>query len=158
MSALINIGYLVASVLFILGLKGLTHPRTAVRGNLLGATGMLLAVVLTLTNQKIISYEMIILGLIIGGAIGAALAIKIEMTSMPELVAVFNGFGGIASVLVAGAALLENTLEPEAPMMQLTVAIAASGLIGSRKEGDNNDKNFQQMQSRGRPFPSQPNL
>jgi NAD(P) transhydrogenase subunit beta len=131
MSSLINIGYLVASVLFILGLKGLTHPRTAVRGNLLGATGMLLAVVLTLTNQQIISYEMIILGLIIGGAIGAALAIKIEMTSMPELVAVFNGFGGIASVLVAGAALLENTLNGEIPMMQLTIAIAASGLIGA---------------------------
>ena len=111
MSALINIGYLVASVLFILGLKGLTHPRTAVRGNLLGAVGMLLAVLLTLTNQRIISYEWIILGLVVGGAIGAALAIKIEMTSMPELVAVFNGFGGIASVLVAGAALLENTLD-----------------------------------------------
>jgi NAD(P) transhydrogenase subunit beta len=131
MSALINIGYLVASVLFILGLKGLTHPRTAVRGNLLGATGMLLAIVLTLTDQQILSYEMIILGLIIGGAIGAALAIKIEMTSMPELVAVFNGFGGIASVLVAGAALLEHTLEAEVPMMQLTVAIAVSGLIGA---------------------------
>ncbi len=131
MSALINIGYLVASVLFILGLKGLTHPRTAVRGNLLGAVGMLLAVVLTLTNQRIISYEWIILGLIIGGAIGAALAIKIEMTSMPELVAAFNGFGGIASVLVAGAALLENTLTAEVPAMQLTVAIAVSGLIGA---------------------------
>ena len=131
MSALINIGYLVASVLFILGLKGLTHPRTAVRGNLLGAVGMLLAVLLTLTNQRIISYEWIILGLIVGGAIGAALAIKIEMTSMPELVAVFNGFGGIASIFVAGAALIENTLGPEVPMMQLTIAIAASGLIGS---------------------------
>lgn len=131
MSALINIGYLVASVLFILGLKGLTHPRTAVRGNLLGAVGMLLAIVLTLTDQQIVSYEMIILGLIIGGAIGAALAIKIEMTSMPELVAVFNGFGGIASVLVAGAALLENTMTAEIPVAQLTVAIAASGLIGA---------------------------
>ena len=131
MSALINIGYLVASVLFILGLKGLTHPRTAVRGNLLGAVGMLLAVVLTLTNQRILSYEWIILGLIIGGAIGAALAIKIEMTSMPELVAVFNGFGGIASIFVAGAALIENTLGAEVPMMQLTIAIAASGLIGA---------------------------
>ncbi len=131
MSALINIGYLVASVLFILGLKGLTHPRTAVRGNLLGAVGMLLAVVLTLTNQRIISYEWIILGLVIGGAIGAALAIKIEMTSMPELVAVFNGFGGIASIFVAGAALMENTLGGEVPMMQLTIAIAASGLIGA---------------------------
>jgi NAD(P) transhydrogenase subunit beta len=92
---------------------------------------MLLAVLLTLTNQRIISYEWIILGLIVGGAIGAALAIKIEMTSMPELVAVFNGFGGIASVLVAGAALLENTLGPEVPMMQLTIAIAVSGLIGA---------------------------
>ncbi len=131
MSAIINIGYLLASVLFILGLKGLTHPRTAVQGNLMGAVGMLLAVVLTLTNQKIVSYEMIILGLVIGGAIGALLAIKIEMTSMPELVAVFNGFGGIASVLVAGAALLENTLNGEIPVMQLTVAIAASGLIGA---------------------------
>ncbi|MEX0829672.1 MAG: NAD(P)(+) transhydrogenase (Re/Si-specific) subunit beta [Nitrospirales bacterium] len=131
MSALINIGYLFASVLFILGLKGLTHPRTAVRGNLLGAVGMLLAIVLTLTDQHIVSYEMIILGLIIGGAIGAALAIKIEMTSMPELVAVFNGFGGIASVLVAGAALLENTMTAEIPVAQLTVAIAASGLIGA---------------------------
>jgi len=131
MSALINIGYLVASVLCILGLKGLTHPRTAVRGNLLGAVGMLLAIVLTLTDQQIVSYEMIILGLIIGGAIGAALAIKIEMTSMPELVAVFNGFGGIASVLVAGAALLENTLTAEIPLRQLTIAIAASGLIGA---------------------------
>ena len=104
MSALISIGYLLASVLFILGLKGLTHPRTAVQGNMFGACGMLLAVVLTLINQQILSYEMIILGLVIGGAIGAALAIKIEMTSMPELVAAFNGFGGIASVLVAGAA------------------------------------------------------
>jgi NAD(P) transhydrogenase subunit beta len=131
MSALINIGYLIASVLFILGLKGLTHPRTAVRGNLLGAVGMLLAIVLTLTDQQIVSYEMIILGLIIGGAIGAVLAIKIEMTSMPELVAVLNGFGGIASVLVAGAALLESALNPGVPFMQLTVATAVSGLIGA---------------------------
>ncbi|MEE8126284.1 MAG: NAD(P)(+) transhydrogenase (Re/Si-specific) subunit beta [Nitrospirales bacterium] len=131
MSSLINIGYLLASVLFILGLKGLTHPRTAVRGNLLGAIGMLLAIVLTLTNQEIVSYDMIILGLIIGGAIGAVLAIKIEMTSMPELVAVFNGFGGVASVLVAGAALLESTMGSAIPLMQLTVAAAASGLIGS---------------------------
>lgn len=131
MSALINIGYLLASVLFILGLKGLTHPRTAVRGNMFGAAGMLLAVVLTLANQQILSYEMIILGLIIGGAIGVALAVKIEMTSMPELVAAFNGFGGIASVLVAGAALLESTLEGQLPMMQFTIAITVSGLIGS---------------------------
>ncbi len=128
---IINIGYLIASVLFIFGLKGLTHPRTAVRGNLLGATGMLLAVVLTLINQKILSYEMILVGLIIGGAIGAVLAIKIQMTEMPELVALFNGFGGAASVLVAGAALVESSVGVDVPMVQLTVATAASGLIGA---------------------------
>ena len=127
----INIGYLIASVLFIFGLKGLTHPRTAVRGNLLGATGMMLAIVLTLINQKILSYEMILVGLVIGGAIGAVLAIKIQMTEMPELVALFNGFGGAASVLVAGAALVESSVGVDVPMAQLTVATAASGLIGA---------------------------
>lgn len=127
----INFGYLIASVLFILGLKGLTHPRTAVRGNLLGACGMLLAVVITLANQNIVSYEVIIAGIILGGAIGATLAIRIQMTSMPELVALFNGFGGIASVLVAGAALMEVTLVSDTPLLQVTIAIAASAMIGA---------------------------
>jgi NAD(P) transhydrogenase subunit beta len=128
---LINGGYLVAAVLFIFGLKGLTHPRTAVRGNLLGSCGMLLAIVITLTDQGIVGFEVILIGLVIGAAIGAVLAVKIEMTAMPELVALFNGFGGIASVLVAGAALIESTLNGGAPFMQVTVAIAASGLIGA---------------------------
>lgn len=127
----INIGYLVSAALFIFGLKGLTHPRTAVRGNLLGACGMLLAVVITLLNQSIVSFEVILAGLVLGAAIGAVLAIKIEMTAMPELVALFNGFGGIASVLVAGAALIESTLDGATPLVQATVAVAASGLIGA---------------------------
>ena len=130
-SNIINIGYLIASVLFIFGLRGLTHPRTAVRGNLLGATGMLVAVILTLINQKIVSYEIILIGLVIGAAIGAVLAIKIQMTAMPELVALFNGFGGAASIFVAGAALVESALGVDVPMTQLTVATAASGLIGA---------------------------
>ena len=128
---LINGGYLVAAVLFIFGLKGLTHPRTAVRGNLLGSCGMLLAIVITLTDHSIIGFEVILIGIVIGAAIGAVLAVKIEMTSMPELVALFNGFGGIASVLVAGAALIEGTLGGGLPFMQVSVAIAASGLIGA---------------------------
>ena len=128
---LINGGYLVAAVLFIFGLKGLTHPRTAVRGNLLGSCGMLLAIVITLTDQGIVGFEVILAGIVIGAAIGAVLAVKIEMTSMPELVALFNGFGGIASVLVAGAALIESTLNDGVPFTQVTVAIAASGLIGA---------------------------
>ena len=130
-SIFINFGYLIASVLFIFGLKGLTHPRTAVRGNLLGASGMMLAVVLTLINEKVLTYEMILVGLVLGAAIGAVLAIKIQMTAMPELVALFNGFGGAASVFVAGAALIESAVGIDVPMAQLTVATAASGLIGA---------------------------
>lgn len=128
---LINVGYLLAAILFIFGLKGLTHPRTAVRGNLLGACGMLLAIVITLTDHRIVSFEIILAGIILGAAIGAVLALKIEMTAMPELVALFNGFGGIASVLVAGAALVESTLGGGSALVQTTVATAASGLIGA---------------------------
>ena len=124
---LINFAYLVASVLFILGLKGLTHPRTAVRGNTLGALAMLLAVLATLLDQRILSFDYILIGVVVGLLIGVAFAAKIPMTSMPELVAIFNGFGGVASVLVAGAALIQV----QDPSHQLTVSTAASGLIGT---------------------------
>ncbi len=131
MNVLINLGYLVAAILFIVGLKGLTRPRTAVRGNALGASGMLLAIVITLTNRNIVSFEVILVGILIGATIGALLALKIAMTTMPELVALFNGFGGIASVLVAGTVLLEHTLFDGNPLVQVTVATAVSGLIGA---------------------------
>ena len=107
-SAWINVVYLIASALFIFGLKGLAHPRTAVRGNLMGSLGMLLAVVATLFMKGIIGWPIIIAGIVLGGAIGAVLAVKIEMTAMPQLVAVFNGFGGLASFLVAGAFLMQG--------------------------------------------------
>ena len=127
---LINFAYLVASVLFILGLKGLTHPRTAVRGNLFGALGMLLAVVVTLLNQRVVTFEYIIAGVVIGALVGSVFAVRIPMTSMPELVAIFNGFGGIASVLVAGGALFEATDLGESSA-QFTISTAASGIIGA---------------------------
>jgi NAD(P) transhydrogenase subunit beta len=128
----INLTYLVASVMFIMGLKGLAHPRTAVRGNMLGAWAMLIAVVVTLIDRRIVSYEMIIAGVVVGAAVGTILAVRIQMTAMPQLVALFNGFGGGASVFVAGAALIEaGIIETTAPMTQLTVATAASGLIGA---------------------------
>jgi NAD(P) transhydrogenase subunit beta len=129
--SLINLAYLVASALFVFGLKGLGHPRTAVRGNLIGAVGMLIAVVATLVDRRILSFELIILGLVVGAAIGAVLALKIQMTAMPQMVALLNGFGGGASVLVAGAALIEAGLLSASPPTQLTVATAASGLIGA---------------------------
>ena len=118
-SELVNIAYLVAASLFIFGLKGLSHPRTAGRGHLLGAIGMLIAILVTLLNKQIISYELIIVGFILGGAIGAVLAIRIQMTAVPQLVALFNGFGGGASVLVAGAAYRgpETTTPPTSTVL-----------------------------------------
>jgi len=124
----ITLAYLLASVLFILGIKGLTHPRTAVRGNLLGALGMLIAIVATLIHWSIIEYHWIILGLVVGAVIGAVLALKVKMTAMPQMVALLNGFGGGASVLVAGA---ELTRTPPAPYSDALIATYASAVIGA---------------------------
>ena len=129
--ALINIGYVIAATLFIIGLKGLTHPRTAVRGNLFGAMGMLLAIVVTLLNKRIIRFEYIIIGVIVGAFVGAVLAQRIKMTAMPQMVAIFNGFGGLASVLVAGAAMTEILSISKLPSTQFSVATMASGFIGA---------------------------
>jgi len=130
-NSLINIVYLVASVCFILGLKGLASPRTAPRGNLIGALGMLLAVVATLLDQQIATFPLIIIGLVVGGAVGTYLALTVEMTAMPQMVAAFNGFGGGASALVAATALLAPGALTNVPPTQLYVATAASGLIGA---------------------------
>ena len=131
-NVIVNFAYLLAAILFIFGLKGLSHPRKAVKGNFLGSIGMMIAVVVTLVHRDIVSFEMILIGVVVGGAIGAFIALKVEMTSMPEMVGLFNGFGGGASVLVAGAALIEATISGKVePTNQLTIATAASGLIGA---------------------------
>ena len=109
MSDFIQAGYLVAAILFALGLKGLARPRTAVRGNLLGAVGMLIAVVVTITDKAIISYWVLAAGLVVGTAVGTVLAVKVQMTGVPELVALFNGLGGLASVFVVVASYVERT-------------------------------------------------
>ncbi|HJO98837.1 MAG: NAD(P)(+) transhydrogenase (Re/Si-specific) subunit beta [Acidimicrobiales bacterium] len=127
---IISVGYLIAAVLFILGLKGLGRPRTAPRGNLMGASGMLLAVLVTMLDQAIISYLALAVALVIGSIVGALLAVKVKMTSMPELVALFNGFGGGASVLVAIASFIE-AIELGRADNQLAIAAAATALIGA---------------------------
>ena len=101
----INLTYILAAALFIFGLKMLGSPATARNGNLLSSTGMFVAVVVTLLNQSIIDYQWIIVGVIIGSIIGALAARLVAMTGMPELVALFNGFGGLASLFVGWAAL-----------------------------------------------------
>ncbi|MAY35545.1 MAG: NAD synthetase [Spongiibacteraceae bacterium] len=103
-----NLAYLAAAILFILGIKGLTRPKTAVRGNMLSATGMFLAVAVTLLDNSIVSFDLIIAGALLGGGIGAVLAKKVQMTAMPQLVAILNGFGGGASLGLAAASYLQT--------------------------------------------------
>jgi NAD(P) transhydrogenase subunit beta len=96
----INFAYVVSAALFIFGLKMLGSPATARRGNLLSALGMLIAIVATLLASGL-AYGWIVLGMVIGTAIGLVAAYRVEMTQMPEMVALFNGFGGISSLLLA---------------------------------------------------------
>ena len=104
--------YLIASVLFILGLKGLTRVRTARAGNRQSALAMLIAVVATLLHLGFVSYTWILIGLVVGTAIGAYAAVKVEMTEMPEMVALFNGCGGLSSALVALAMVWLHAIQP----------------------------------------------
>ena len=130
--ALIDLFYLLAAVLFIFGLKGLTHPKTAVRGNLLGSLAMLIAVVVTLLDRRIVSFEIIVAGMVVGALVGGIMAYRVAMTDMPQIVAIFNGFGGGASALAVGAAL-EEALKGgfvEEISLQFTTAAAGSALIG----------------------------
>jgi len=103
---LVDLIYLISAVFFILGIKGLTKPKTAVRGNMLSAIGMLIAVVITLLDKSIVSYEYIIAGVLVGGAIGGIMATRIQMTSMPQMIALLNGCGGGASLGLAAASYL----------------------------------------------------
>ena len=103
-----NIFYVLASVLFILGIKKLSHPKTARNGNFIAASGMLIAILATLLSYGKIDLQMILVGMLIGSVIGATFALKVEMTQMPQMVAIFNGFGGSASALVAAAEFLKT--------------------------------------------------
>lgn len=123
-----NFGYLVAAVLFILGIKGMTHPRTAVRGNQLGALGMLIAVIVTVMAGGV-NWYLVVLGIVVGSAGGLWLANTVQMTQMPQLVALFNGFGGIASVLVAAAEVLKGVGGENVAVASFAAGL--TGLIGS---------------------------
>ena len=100
MSTIISLVYIVAASLFILGLRRLGSPDTARNGNLLSGLGMLLAIIATLLDQSIVSYTWIGAGLIVGSALGWWMARTVQMTSMPQLVALLNGVGGASSLLV----------------------------------------------------------
>ena len=129
--------YLVATILFVLGLKWLSSPGTAVKGNRLSGIGMLIAIVVTLFNQAILSYQVIGAGLLVGSAVGLWLARSVKMTSMPQMVALLNGLGGGASLLVGGAEFLKGVTGGVTPPLdvaittQLTLLVGAVTLTGS---------------------------
>lgn len=108
LSLVINLAYVLAAALFILGLKLLSHPSSARKGNLISAIGMLVAVVVTLLDHDIITYHWILLGFVIGGAYGAWKAKSVEMTEMPQMVSLFNGFGGAASLLLGWSTISQQ--------------------------------------------------
>jgi H+-translocating NAD(P) transhydrogenase subunit beta len=124
---LVPLLYLVSAALFILGLKGLTRVRTARRGNGMAALAMLIAVVATLLEIGWVDYRWVLAGLAVGAVIGAVAALKVQMTAMPEMVALFNGFGGAASALVAISTLWLRVLEqPGAGTVALRLGDAAA--------------------------------
>ena len=131
-AVMINLWYVVAAALFIFGLKQLGSPATAVRGNVLSSLAMVIAIAVTLLNKEILTFELILVAALIGAVIGAIAAQKVEMTSMPEMVALFNGSGGIASLMVGWAALynLGNTTFTDITIL-LSIVIGGMTFSGS---------------------------
>ena len=109
MEKFVDIAYLISAVSFIYGLKTLSHPKTARNGNIIASIGMLIAIITTAILGTELNITMIISAMVIGTIIGSFFAIRVEMTQMPQLVAIFNGFGGAASALVASAEFLKNS-------------------------------------------------
>ena len=117
--------YLIASVLFILALRGLSSPESARTGNLFGIAGMAVAAIATLADPGVMSYGMILLAILIGGSIGTVVALKINMTALPQLVAAFHSLVGLAAVFVAAAAFYN----PQAFAIGTAGAIKTASLV-----------------------------
>ena len=128
---LVNLAYLLAAVLFIIGLKRLSSPATARSGNRMGATAMLIAVVVTLLDREVLDYAQIAGGVIVGAIVGATLARTIKMTAMPQMVAIFNGLGGGASALVASGEFHKLTSDAADVGSDVGVTIMLGTFIGA---------------------------
>jgi NAD(P) transhydrogenase subunit beta len=126
----IQLGYLVAASLFIVGLKQLGSPATARQGNVLAAIGMFIAIVGTLLEKQVISYELITVGIIIGSIVGTIMAKTVAMTDMPQMVGLLNGFGGAASALVAVGEFWRYLSISQSPTPDATITILLGVLIG----------------------------
>ena len=123
--------YIVAFSLFIVGLHMLRGPRTAVRGNLVAAVGMAIAVVATLLDDRISDWPLIVIGLAIGTAVGVPAARNVHMTAMPQMVALFNGVGGGAVALISVVEYREALEEGGNPPLEALIPILFAAIIGS---------------------------
>lgn len=115
---------MISAVCFIMGIKMLSHPKTARRGNSIAALGMLIATISTLYAGEVLDFKLIAIGMIIGAIIGGFAAIKVEMTQMPQLVAIFNGFGGGASALIASAEFYTQYIQNPTKFMLVTIILS----------------------------------
>jgi NAD(P) transhydrogenase subunit beta len=127
----IDVAYLVAAICLVIGIKRLSHPRTARSGNLIAAAGMTVAVGFTFAIEEIDSYGLIVLGIAVGAVIGVVSARMVRMTAMPQMVALFNGVGGGAAALIAAAEFHRAAPEPGRLEGELLVGILFSALVGS---------------------------
>jgi len=127
----ISLAYLVSASLFIVGLKRPSSPRTAVQGNTLASVGMLIAIVATLLVNEVVSYTGIIVGALIGSVAGAVFAQRVQMTAMPQMVAIFNGLGGGASALVAAAELIRMGERGASVGIEVAIPIVLGTVIGA---------------------------
>ena len=131
-SLIANLAYIVSAVLFVFGLKMLGSPATARRGNMLSSIGMLIAVVAGLSAEGIVDYKLIAIGMVVGAIIGASAARLVAMTSMPEMVALFNGTGGVASLLVGWGTLYNSDVSTfTAVTIVLAILIGGVTFTGS---------------------------
>ena len=125
-----NLAYVFAAILFILGIKKLSSPKTARKGNTIASIGMLIAIIATVVSFELLDFKLIVIGMIIGSIIGATFAIHVEMTQMPQMVAIFNGFGGGASALVSSAEYF-NKFGTVDQTTFLTATITLSVFVGT---------------------------
>lgn len=123
-----SFAYLIATILFILGLKGLSSPKTAMRGNFFAMVGMTLAIIATILNPEVTNYTWIVAGFVVGGGIGTFMALRVQMTAMPELIAILHSFVGLAAVSIAYGTYLAH---PEHTSPILLIELSLGSIIGA---------------------------
>lgn len=134
----LSFAYLISSILFILSIRGLASPETARRGNVLGMIGMAIAIIVTMYSPLVSEYHWIIQSILIGGAIGTYIALKVKMTSLPQMVAAFNGLGGLSAVFISMAEILAGSqtwIETSIGMLIGALAFSGSMIAFAKLQG-----------------------